>query len=348
MDKEGPITGSEKPAGLMKTSLTCMVMAGCVVLAACSGGSGNRAVAPLLPAMRTSSSNGHLYIANASTVVAYGVGGSVPVRTISKVAPAALAVDSKGNLYVANVPPGTLGTVDVYAPGKSSPKLVISSGVHYPNALLVDTSRNLYVSNFYNALSVYAPNKKVPSYQIQSLFSAAMALSPAGDLYDAEQPGPYGERGGKVKVYGPGKKVPKLEITNKVDLPAALALDTKQRLYVANDGNVTVYAAYGSKLIRIMSAGLHAPRALAVDGLDDLYVADNVNDTVTVYAPNTGKLVRTIRKGIHQPKAIALGPDGLLYVANAKNVTSYNPTTGALEQTLTKGIKAPVALVFGP
>jgi DNA-binding beta-propeller fold protein YncE len=194
---------------------------------------------------------------------------------------------------------------------------------------------------------VYGADKTTPAYNIRSLFSVATAIDNDGEFYDAQLQGPYGGRGGVVKIYSPGKRLPDRVITQRTDNPAAVALDTAKNVYVVNAGNVTVYRAGATSLLRTVSAGLKAPSALAIDSKGYLYVADKQANTVTVYAPSSTNLVRTIRTGIQKPRSIALDARGKLYVANARSVTVYNTATGALLQTISKGVLYPSALKIG-
>ncbi len=291
----------------------------------------------------------YLYVANASTVTIYTPEGTALVRTITHVSPAAIALDRSGDLYIADVPSGTSGTVKVYAPGSSSPKIVISDGIHYPNALAVSASERLFVSNYYARATVYAPRTTSPLYAAKTgLFSVDLRLDSNGTLYDAQNQGPYGGRSSAVAVFPFGKRLATLHIQEGVNLPVAVALDSQRNVYVANSTNVTVYAHGSTKLLRTIKRGLLAPQALAVDPTGRLYVADSIADTVTVYAPHSNKLISTIRQGINQPKALTLDGFGPLYVANRNSVTVYDTESFRLAQTIRTGVDHPVAVRFTP
>jgi hypothetical protein len=53
---------------------------------------------------------------------------------------------------------------------------------------------------------------------------------------------------------------------------------------------------------------VNAPRALAVDGFGNLYVANYYGNTVTVYAPYHTAVLRTISAGVNNPEALSFGP----------------------------------------
>ena len=102
-------------------------------------------------------SAGNLYAANAyeSTVTVYAPGRTNVLRTITAgiVSPSALAFDATGNLYVANSygnggGSDPNGSITVYAPGASEPRLKILKGLHGATyALAFDGAQNLYVAS---------------------------------------------------------------------------------------------------------------------------------------------------------------------------------------------------------
>jgi sugar lactone lactonase YvrE len=324
-----------------------------LLLSACSAPGGP----PATPFTASSAANSvqaaatkHLYVVNESAVTVYALGSTALVREISKISPTAIAFDKSGRLYVANVasvPKNQFGDVEIFPPQSSVPKIQITSGIHFPNALALNGSGDIFVSNYYKQDSVYAPGGASLRYQIPNLFSIALTLDKSGNLYIAENQGPYGGGGGRVQVYAQSTGKLLRGITAGIDEPIALALDRSNNLYVANAGNVTVYAPGSGTVLRTIT-GLRAPHALAFDGSGNLHVADDVASTVTVYAPGSTKPSRTIRTGVNRPMALAFDAAGNLFVGNKSSVTVYAAHTYALQRTITSGVKLPVALVFGP
>ena len=171
-----------------------------------------------------------------NAVNVYAPGSKTPTRTITDgiYEPQGLAFDSSGNLYVANSGSTTgqgcgtnPGSVQVYAPGASSPSYTISGaqGICQPFRLAFDATGNLYVAN----LSL------------------------------------YGGPPGTVTVYGAGSNTLLRTITNGVTSPWSLALDKAGNLYVANrfTGTVTMYAPNSTELVQTLS-NIYQPEALVV------------------------------------------------------------------------------------
>lgn len=161
--------------------------------------------------------------------------------------------------------------------------------------------------------------------------------------------------GNDVAVYGAGGK-PKLRtITNGVEFPNALTVDTSGALYVGNFGSpsgsftssVSVYGAGHSGPSRIITDGVRGPFALAVHS-GKLYVANYGAATVTIYARGSTKVQQTLFRGMKSPEALAFDHAGNLFVANWGNnsVTVYASDKGKPIRTIKLGISAPDSLAF--
>lgn len=96
------------------------------------------------------------------------------------------------------------------------------------------------------------------------------------------------------------------------------------------------------------------PSALAFSGSGNLFVANNLSNTVTAYAPGSAKVLRTISQGLSYPDALAFDRSRTLYVANYCYVLKYcdggkvivYKSDGKLLRTI--GVPFPKALAFGP
>lgn len=175
---------------------------------------------------------------------------------------------------------------------------------------------------------------------------------------------------GDVTVYGPGLHRVARRIKEKQLYPMSIGLDTSGTLYVLDEsagygGGVTVseFDGGGTKRSRRIT-GLYWGVTLALDSIDDLYVANcntcvdsgergqtGTPDSVTVYAPHSTSLLRTITQGVDVPNSMAIDAAGDLYVANLGPATTPRPSltvyaagSTSLLRKVTKGVDKPAAL----
>ena len=239
----------------------------------------------------------NLYVGNITDdVTVYAPGSAKPLRTISTSAHA-LAVRS-GNLYVAKAN-GVVLYLRIYKNGKTLIR-IIKKGLRGPVAMAFGSSGNLFVANISGSnVTAYAPSSGTLLRTISNGVdnSRALGFDASGDLYVGNQR--------SVTIYAPSMGRPLRTITFVHEL-LSLALDTSGDLYVGTTHDVLVYAKIGTKLLRSVPAGF--AYALAFDGSGNLYVANELFNTVTVYAPNSDKLLQTISKGVTEPRALAFGP----------------------------------------
>lgn len=224
-----------------------------------------------------------------------------------------IALDSKGSLYYCFGDP-----VLVYPPGHTKQLYEIRSHAHDAHGLAFDPSGDLYTDGG-RVVSAFAPDgpngrmKWMRSFSDGVEDSDKLAFAPNGDLYVADFPDcnpPCGKP--SVNVYPPGASKPSLTIKSGIEAPAALAIDSKERLYVAdeplsNRGKVVVYDPGGVRPIRTIKDGVNRPVALDFDPSGNLYVANEDGNSVSVYSPGGAKLLRTITKGIRIAASMTIG-----------------------------------------
>jgi sugar lactone lactonase YvrE len=125
-----------------------------------------------------------------------------------------------------------------------------------------------------------------------------------------------------VNVYDISEKqlkrnpAPIASISDSLDQPYGVALDSSGDLYVANYGNstVTVYPRGGTKHSSTITTGLSKPLFIAINS-DTLYVANNGNGTVTTYSTGSDSPSQTIT-GFSSPFGITLDKNGNVYVTD--------------------------------
>lgn len=182
-----------------------------------------------------------------------------PVQTITlgNVVPGLPSLDDRGNLYV---PSGCSfsghgGSVQVYAPGQSSPFETITNGINCPLGTIVNAQGKLYVSNVYCTGSSYCM--------------------------------------GTITEYPAGHTTPSVTINKNLLDPEGLALDGLGDLFIADPYQVDVLELQrGSRTpVRLNLTGLHSPIDVVIDRSRNVYVSDDTllqNDyvnAVLIYAP---------------------------------------------------------------
>lgn len=138
----------------------------------------------------------------------------------------------------------------------------------------------------------------------------ALAIGPSDDLFVADE---IGSKGGYVLVYRRGGSEPVEKITQGVQTPALLAVDSKGWLYVGNRpytagraGWISVYAPHTTQPARRVRVA--NPVALAIDPSDNLYVLNSrKRSVVLVYTQGAARLLRKITQGIEAPSSLLIG-----------------------------------------
>jgi sugar lactone lactonase YvrE len=128
-------------------------------------------------------------------------------------------------------------------------------------------------------------------------------------------------------------------------------------LYVANNwGNsVFVYEPGRDRPSRMITAGVDAPIATAVDDGGDLFVANQgrghfPKGSVTIYRPGDVKPIRRITDGINELGAMAIDGAGDVFAANYRGnqVYEYLAGTTNIGKTISNGVAGVVALGVDP
>lgn len=196
-----------------------------------------------------------------------------------------------------------------------------------------------------------------------------MEVGPKDELYVADRAGgPSGY--GDVAIASIETDKVAARVTTDIHSPAALAFDTDQRLYVANDftpGSVTVYDGKTKALQRKLTQGVSQPDALAVANGGWLFVANNDphHPSIAAYPPGkstpafritdgvtspTGVRIRTSPATVPtavvfpvpgNPSAITLGPDGNIWFVESGTLASIDQAGNVQVLTLPKNYEAP-------
>ncbi len=283
-----------------------------------------------------------LYVANATgnsvTVYASGAGGNAkPIQDISGskaklLTPFGVAVDGSGNIYVTN---NGADQIDVYAAGATGNvapiRGIVGQPYHYRKGIAIDpVNGDIYVAKpLNNSIIIYGPSasasgKDAPLASIEGSNTGlnapnGVALDTRGNIYVTNKGDSANTGNDSVTVYASGSTgnvAPTQTIAGTrtgLDIPVALAVDSSQRIYVANitypnsgNGSLTVYAAGANgnvaptETIEGAKTKLNLPAGIAVDSSDNIYAAnfdrtDSTAASITVYAAGTNGNVAPIR-----------------------------------------------------
>ncbi len=284
------------------------------------------------PSALAVASNGNSYAANkgasgrAASVTVYRMGSVLdtpPIATVSGPrtklnSPNGIAFDSRGRIYVANGGSNSINVYPLGANGDIAPSAVIKSSILYPPG-------NHHPPEEYVVKPIASPQ-----------FSLShIALDSGGRIYvtNPEQSmltvyPPLGNRTGLLE------EDPAAVISGDhtgLNWPNAIALDSRENIYVSNTDAITVYPALGHNAglldikpiaaIKGDNAGNGAPfDGVAVDAAGNIFAVTSVEEDtlgapylsyLTVYPAGSSGNVKPISKLTwNEPSAIAIGPVG--------------------------------------
>lgn len=186
----------------------------------------------------------------------------------------------------------------------------------------VQTPSFLYVENFADSptITVYRVDSKYRQLRmaIPRIYNTrSIVVDDNGTLYVTESDA--------IEIFSGQNK--SASYINDINGPLALAVDSEQNLYVANEaGGIEVFSPGGKQLLRTITDGVEAPSAMIFDTEGNLYVANgplNGSASVTIYPKGTSDPSETITDGIVAPRALAVDANHTLYVLTGHNVKVY-------------------------
>lgn len=222
----------------------------------------------------------------------------MPTRTIDLGGrqPWQMAFDQYGYLYVASedratFSTATTATVDVYAPGSSTPLRTLQTGLHIACGLAVDKSGTVYVSagcqNDPAQIQEYSYGSTTPTKVVMGAMRGpvGLALDKNDNLFIADL------AAGAVQELPHGSSTPQILRLHDVYSPLALAFDPNGNLSVASGSNIDTFSP----------SDLVASASTIVNPASQLTVNPPASQT-TAFAAATAFL--------------SYGADGTLYAAN--------------------------------
>jgi len=211
-----------------------------------------------------------------------------------------------GDLY-----DGGLNALAVYKFDSAGNRTVFKSGFN-ADWLAFDTKGNLFVADPSDSKIV-----KITPAGGQTDF--ATGIIPAGIAFDAEGNLFAINRAstGSIVKYTPQGAVTTFVANLGDGGPTGLAFDSNGNLYVSKGGNNTAgsgsivkFAPNGT--MSPFASGLFQPAGMAVDGANNVYVADLGSGSIFRFTPGGTKT--TFAPGLNSPRALAFDSNGVLYV----------------------------------
>ena len=195
------------------------------------------------------------------SVTVYSIGGAILATITSGIeSPGISLFGSADTLYVPNF---DSNTVTIYPKNATAPTRTLAAGVSGPKALLIDASGTVYVANAIgNDVETFPAGSTTASRTIATdPGPTALAFGPGGVLYVAT--GSTSTSNGDVEVFVNFSFARR--ITDGVDIPVALAVDTAGDLFVANQGSNSLTEYHASALTPFATVPLRAaPTALTL------------------------------------------------------------------------------------
>jgi sugar lactone lactonase YvrE len=96
----------------------------------------------------------------------------------------------------------------------------------------------------------------------------------------------------------------------------------------------------------LVSSGLNAPHAVAVDGTGNVYIADSSNDAIKERSATTGRVSALISQGLNFPDGVAVDAYGNVYIADRKNnaIKEWTVANGQATALVSTGIGNPMGV----
>lgn len=98
----------------------------------------------------------------------------------------------------------------------------------------------------------------------------------------------------------------------------------------------------GSQVTPLVSSGLSSPEGVAVDGQDNIYIADTSNNAIKEWNASTHQ-VSTLVSGLNAPTGVAVDSLGNVYFTDDKNnaIKEWSPSTQQVTVLVSSGINGP-------
>ena len=137
-------------------------------------------------------------------------------------------------------------------------------------------------------------------------------------------------------------------ISQGLNLPYAVAVDSGGNLYIADTGHNAVkeWNAVSQTMTTLVATGLNGPHGIAVDGHGNIYVADAYNNAIKQWSPATQQVTTLVSSGLNFPLGVAVDGQGNVYIADFGNnaLKQWNPVTQQVTTPVGTGLSNPTGV----
>lgn len=259
-------------------------------------------------------SNALLYVSDEGPNVVNIYSAAHPRKLIGQISdginvPDGMDVDRARNLYVTNA---SGNTVQVYAPGGTSPIRTYTQGLSAPINVVIGKDGTLYVANNNSGATFvveYPPGSMTPSLKISTHpgYGSGLAVDGRGRLYVS-----YHDSGGHGWVYRyPQGSTTGVNLNLATHTPAGLALDRSGDLIVADatlPAAIQVFPPGATQPSQVVTDGVGNPFLISLDAREThLYVTDEYHTGVDVFTYPTVAFKFRLT-GLTVPAGVAVSP----------------------------------------
>jgi sugar lactone lactonase YvrE len=96
----------------------------------------------------------------------------------------------------------------------------------------------------------------------------------------------------------------------------------------------------------LVSTGLSAPQAVAVDGSGNVYIADSSNNAIKEWSVSQQQVSTLPPAGLNDPTGVAVDSQGNVYIADSKNnaIEEFSVVTGQVTALVSSGLGSPIGV----
>jgi uncharacterized protein (TIGR03437 family) len=280
-------------------------------------------------------------LAGTGTAGLSGVGTSALLAQLN--APAGLATDSSGAVYIADS--GNNLVRKVY-----NGVIIDVFNTPAPTGVALDSSGMLYVAAGSYFGSVVQQTSSVTSARDVTVDSAGNAyVTSGGFVLEISSIGvvtTIAGSGNSPFFSGDGGPATKAQLNS----PEGIAVDSGGNWYIADTSNNRIRMVTSAGVISTIAgtgaagssgdngpasvAELRSPHGIAVDGSNNLYIADSGNNAVRKVT--SAGIISTIASQLNNPVSVAIDPQGSVYIADAGNNRIAQVKAGGAATTFAK------------